>query len=184
MYGAVSSRCEIPINIEKCGDVGNEFYRFDLEFVDTYIPEELVLLGEVAEDSVMFCPFCGRHIDSCELDLSEKWEIRHCICEDFLEWFMKGDEYCPNFKAPTAMFKYEPMENQFYMHCRKGFGDGWIPITHCIYCGEVLSEMVEKYGIPEEIADKLDPAEWHGKYKLCNKKEFPEDGQLSDKLSI
>ncbi|MDR1233045.1 MAG: hypothetical protein LBJ75_02180 [Puniceicoccales bacterium] len=83
---------------------------------------------------------------------------------------MKGIHY-PNMKSPTPMFKYEPRENQFYMHYRKGFGEGWIPITYCIYCGEPLSEMVEKYGIPKVIADRLDPSEWQGKYKLCTKKK-------------
>jgi hypothetical protein len=155
MFSAISSKNKIPINIEKCGNIDYEFYRFDLEFVDMYDPEdELKLYGEISGDGLVFCPFCGKQILPCGANLSKEWKTRECFCEDFLEWFMKGRRY-PNIKAPTPMFKYELQENQFYMHYRKGFGEGWIPVKYCIYCGEPLSEMVEKYGIPKVIADRL-----------------------------
>jgi hypothetical protein len=80
---------------------------------------------------------------------------------------MEGDGPCKNMKAPTPMFKFDPAENRFYMHYRRGFGNGWIPIKYCVYCGEPLSEMVEKHGLSKFIAAKLDPSEWKGKYKLC-----------------
>jgi hypothetical protein len=154
MYNAILLQSKNPINIKMYRDVNRKFSRFDLEFVDTYNPEEFALWEGIAEDSISFCPFCGKQVDPCELDLSKEWKTREYICEDFLEWFMKGRRY-PNVKAPTPMFKYEASENQFYMHYRKGFGEGWIPITYCIYCGEPLSEMIEKYGIPKVISDRL-----------------------------
>jgi hypothetical protein len=181
MRDAVSSRNKIPIHAEKCGKTSDEFFKFYLEFVDTYIPEWTVSLGETAEDSVLFCPFCGAQVFLCKRKLSDKWKVRKCICEDFLEWFMKGDEHYPNFNAPTSMFKFVPEARQFYMHYRKGFGEGWIPITYCIYCGEPLAEMVAEYGIPSVIADRLDPSEWQGKYKICTKKKvLTENDQLPD----
>jgi hypothetical protein len=185
MVSAISSKNKVPISAERCGDIGHEFYRFNLEFVDVYNPEEeLKLYGEFVGDGLIFCPFCGKQLLPCGVNLSKKWKARKHICEDFLGWFMKGSQF-PNFKAPTPMFKYEPRENQFYMHYRKGFGEGWIPITYCIYCGEPLSEMVEKYDIPKVIADRLDPSEWQEKYKLCTKKKvLTENDQLPDELSI
>jgi hypothetical protein len=130
-----------------------------------------------------FCPFCGKNI-SIFREESRKWQKRNYICGSFLKWFgiTKDGQQAV---APTPMFKYEPRENRFYMHYRKGFGEGWIPITYCIYCGEPLSEMVEKYGIPKVIADRLDPSELQGKYKLCTKKKvLTENDQLPDELSI
>jgi hypothetical protein len=169
VFFAISSENKVPISAEMCGDIGRKFYRFNLEFVDDYNPEEeLKLYGEFIGDDLIFCPFCGKQILPCDIDLFGEWKKRQHMCESFLEWFMKGNRY-PNMKTPTPMFKYEPTENQFYMHHRKGFGEGWIPIKYCIYCGEPLSEMVEKYGLSKFIAAKLDPSEWQGRHKLCRK---------------
>jgi hypothetical protein len=169
MRKAVSSENEVPISVKKFSNVRGKFLNFLLEFVDTYNAEKLAEYGEIAEDGISFCPFCGKQVDPYEADLSGKWRKRKHMCESFLAWFMEGGEYYPNEKAPTPMFKYDPKENQFYMHHRKGFGEGWIPITYCIYCGEPLSEMVEKHGLSKFIAAKLDPSEWQGKYILCHK---------------
>jgi hypothetical protein len=155
MYNAVSLRNNIPIYVELCGDAGSEFYRFNLELVNFYRPEPQYDDGsDEAAIDIDFCPFCGRQVFSCKVDFTGKWKKEKNICEDFLWWFRKNvnGEF---IAAPTPMFKYEPRENQFYMHYRKGFGEGWIPITYCIYCGEPLSEMVEKYGIPKVISDQL-----------------------------
>lgn len=168
MWKAVSSENEVPISIEEFSNVRGEFLNFLLGFVDTYNAEELAERDEIAEDGISFCPFCGKQVDPYEADLSGRWQKRKYMCESFLEWFMKGNRY-PNMKAPTPMFKYDPKENQFYMHYRKGFGEGWIPVKYCIYCGEPLSEMVEKYGLSKFIAAKLDPSEWQSRYKLCRK---------------
>jgi hypothetical protein len=154
IWKAISSENEIPIYAEKFSNARGGFFRFCLEFVDTYNAEKLAEYGEIAEDDMSFCPFCGKQVSPCSKDLSGEWKKHKCICEDFLEWFMGGIHY-PNMKAPTPMFKYELQENQFYMHYRKEFGEGWIPVKYCIYCGEPLSEMVEKYGIPKVIADRL-----------------------------
>jgi hypothetical protein len=186
MYKAVSVTNEIPINVEQEKDERG-LYRFDMEFVDDWDPEFMILLEEIPRDAVDFCPFCGTNISTCIVILKEdsfKWRKRDYICGSFRRWFnvdKNGACEC----APTSMFKYEPEENKFYMHYRKGFGEGWIPITYCIYCGEPLAQMVEKHGIPKVIADRLHPSRWQGKYKLCEKKKvLTENDQLPDELSI
>jgi hypothetical protein len=168
MWKAISSENEIPIFVEEFNNVRGKFFRFFLEFVDMYNVEQLAKYEEIDGDEISFCPFCGKQVDPYDKDLSGKWKKRKYICQDFLEWFMEGIHYL-NMTAPTPMFKYDPRESQFYMHHRKGFGEGWIPIKYCIYCGEPLSEMVEKYGLSKFIAAKLDPSEWQEKYKLCRK---------------
>lgn len=182
MYGAVSSTNKIPINVEPEKDERG-LYRFDMEFVDDWDPELMMRLEEIPRDVLDFCPFCGKNISIFQEE-SCKWQRRDYICGSFRRWFaVDANGIYEN--APTPMFKYDPGENQFYMHHRKGLGEGWIPVKYCIYCGEPLSEMVEKYGIPEVIANHLPPSTWQGKYKICTKKKIvTSKHQLPDELSI
>jgi hypothetical protein len=181
MFMAISGRSwKIPIDLTLTED-GE--YHFRMEYVDIGNVEEFIALDEIPSDPIDFCPFCGKNI-SIFGEESYKWKKRDYVCGSFRRWFAV-DKNGIHTNAPTSMFKYEPRENKFYMHYRKGSGEGWIPITYCIYCGEPLAEMVEKYGIPEVIADRLAPSEWHGKYKLCTKKKvLTESDQLPDELSI
>lgn len=56
-------------------------------------------------------------------------------------------------------------------------GRRWISVL--LYCGEPLSEVVEKYSIPKVIANRLDPSEWQNKYKLCRKEPRITDYETS-----
>jgi hypothetical protein len=184
MYEAISSKNKFPIDVENEKDK-NGLRRFDLEYVDIGNPEEFIALDEIPSDPVDFCPFCGENISTCIPVREEayKWQKRDYICGSFRRWF-NVDENGNYANAPTPMFKFDPTNGQFYMHYRKGFGEGLIPIEYCIYCEEPLSQMVKKYGLPDVIAAHLDPSEWQGKYKICTKKKtLTENDQLPDELS-
>jgi hypothetical protein len=182
MYEAILPTSVIPINVENKKN-NHGLYRFDMEFVDINNQEECALLDEIPTEPIDFCPFCGKNISIFMAERSDRWKTRSFVCGSFRKWFGLNKDG-KQAVAPTPMFRYEPKENQFYMHYRKGFGEGWIPITYCIYCGEPLAEMVEKYGIPAVIVQHLDPSEWKDKYKICyGEKKLTKDDQLPDWLS-
>jgi hypothetical protein len=83
------------------------------------------------------------------------------LCDAFLAWFDKEEVI-----TPTRMFEYDHRHNQFYLHNRKGFGEGFTPVKYCIYCGEPLSEMIEKHGLPDNIKESLNTDEWWKKRGL------------------
>jgi hypothetical protein len=64
------------------------------------------------------------------------------------------------------MFEYDHRHNQFYLRNRKGFSGGFTPIKYCVYCGESLSEMIEKYGLPSSIKNSLHSDEWWKEWRL------------------
>ena len=70
-----------------------------------------------------------------------------------------------DFPFQKGMIEYNHKNNSFYIRNRKGF-DGYTKINYCTICGENLSDMVAKYGLPEIIKQNLHSDEWWEKYGL------------------
>jgi uncharacterized protein YwqG len=157
MWEALKKKNNLPINAQK-EEPRQVFYA--LEFVDLY-PCILNFDDEIGDESVDYCPFCGEKISTCRSEKANRWKKRKTLCGGFLTWFNKKEP-----KAPTRMFEYDHRHNQFYLHNRRGFGEGFIPVKYCIYCGEPLSEMIEKHGLPDIIKECLHTDEWWKKRGL------------------
>jgi hypothetical protein len=156
MWDAIKEKSKKPLNAEE-EENGRLFYA--LEFADLY-PSSIHFDDEIGNESVQFCPFCGKKISVFKFERSGRWKRRKTLCGGFLTWFEEG------LKAPTRMFEYDHRHNQFYLHNRKGFGEGFTPVKYCIYCGEPLSEMIGKYGLPDNIKESLHTDEWWKKRGL------------------
>jgi hypothetical protein len=154
MFDAICAVGIVPINVER---IENNKLFFGLRFVDLS-PDSIVFEDgfedDNGDDSIQFCPFCGKKVSIFKGERSGRWKKRKTLCGSFLAWFNNEG------KAPTRMFEYDHRNNQFYLHKRKGFGDGYIPVKYCIYCGEPFSEMISKHGIPEFIKNSLRTDDW------------------------
>jgi hypothetical protein len=155
MWDAVGKKTRIPINV----DHNRRFYC--LEYA-TLCQSVIELDDEIGDASIDYCPFCGRKISVHKYEKPNRWKNRKTLCGGVLSWFDPNVEKV----APPRMFEYDHRHNQFYLHNRKGFGDGFTPVKYCIYCGEPLSEMIEKHGLPEVIKDCLHTDEWWKKRGL------------------
>lgn len=152
MEQAIATKGQVPINfVEEDGSYGVEYICRDSSIWS--------LLNEPYDALIAFCPFCGKNISVIKVYPPEPLEGRSNLCGGFLSWFGKG-------VPEPRLFEYNHTNNQFYMHSRRNFGDKFIPISYCIYCGEPLSEMVDKYGIPAEISNNMRTDEWWKKRGL------------------
>jgi hypothetical protein len=160
MWNAVNGRNKIPINLDENElPCGIEFVDVDL-YLGFFGSEREYLKTFPYQDMVEFCPFCGKKIYVIKRHRSGRW-VEKTLCGGFLAWFNKDE-----VKAPTRMFEYDHRNNQFYLHNRRGFGEGFTPVKYCIYCGEPLSEMIEKHGLPNLIKNCLHTDEWWKKRGL------------------
>lgn len=156
MMEAVSSINEIPINAEPM-DNGKIYYA-----IERYTPfnPDVELIEENLFSSIQFCPFCGKKVSIFPRERSGNWKHRKRLCFGFL---LCG---IVRRKEQVEMIEYDHRNNQLYLHKRRGFGDGLIPITYCIFCGENVGDMISKYGIPNEMKECLHPDEWWKKRGL------------------
>jgi hypothetical protein len=163
MQYSVQGRNEIPINVDKdnvffcCGlefieeDPYREFFKSNTEYLEVFPYDEII----------KYCPFCGKKVFICKFIRAGRWKKRKTLCDGFSAWFNQKE-----LKAPTRMFEYDHRNNQFYLHNRRGFGEGFTLVKYCIYCGEPLSEMIEKHGLPDTIKDSFHTDEWWKKRGL------------------
>ena len=150
----------IPINLDR-GDwpSGIEcINHYDLK-LDFETDEEFWLLKPYTIINNA-CPFCGKNI-SFRRRRKRDPKYSKGLCNGFLSWFDRN-----NSPYMVGMVEYNHRNNQFYLHNRKGLGEGYIPINYCTLCGEPLSEMVSKYGLPDEIKSCLHSDEWWKKRGL------------------
>jgi hypothetical protein len=157
MWSVIKEKSKVPISAEK---EENDRLFYALEFVDRY-SNSMHFDDDIGDESIEYCPFCAKKISVFfKFERAGRWKRRKTLCGSFLTWF--EDEH----KSPTRMFEYDHRSNQFYLHNRRGFGEGFTPVKYCIYCGEPLSEMIEKHGLPNIIKDCLHTDEWWKKRGL------------------
>lgn len=151
MREAIRFKGAIPINIDQRG------WPYGIEF---YFNEKCDFLDEDPYDIIIhWCPFCGKNLsDTRRRRRSEKYSKG--LCQSMEGWFVDGD-----FPFQKGMIEYNHKNNSFYIRNRKGF-DGYTKINYCTICGENLSDMVAKYGLPEIIKQNLHSDEWWEKYGL------------------
>lgn len=156
LWAAIKNTNEIPINLELGNFPCGIEFNYSNELQEDYfkdLPYDMV---------IDYCPFCGKKISVFKTERSGRWKKRKRLCEGIVSWFDVDKKQASQINA----FEYDHRNNQFYVHKRKGFGNGLIPIEYCICCGEPLSRMVELYGLPDSIKLSLHSDEWWKKRGL------------------
>ena len=120
--GSSTGKGPIPINLDaKDWPCGIEFLREDSWRKDFATEEEFL---EVVPYSIInnWCPFCGKNVSGDRRRRRDP-KYSHDLCGGFMFWFDPND-----LSRECGMIEYDHRNNQFYLHNRKGFGEGYTAI--------------------------------------------------------